>query len=98
MIFLIVILSLAIIFDTIDFFCIDAEELTITGVLGSFGRGILIALGIMVVILCIKMQKEDPTPDAIDVYRGDAEVKIVYTDTIPTDTIVVWKDGCKREW
>ena len=55
MIFLIVILSLAIIFDTIDFFCIDAKELTIIGVLGSFGRGILIALGIMVVILCIEM-------------------------------------------
>ena len=97
MMFLIIILSLAAIFDTIDFFCSDAEELTITAVLGFFGRGVLIALGITVVILCIKMQKEGPTPDAVDVYRGDAEVKIVYTDTIPTDTIVVWKDGCKRE-
>lgn len=37
-------------------------------------------------------------PTALDVYKGNAEIKVVYTDTIPTDTIVVWKDGRKREW
>lgn len=97
MTFLIVLLSIAIIFDTIDFFCSDSD-LTITGFLGSLGREMLIGLGVLVVIACIKMQGEGPTPDAVDVYRGDAEIKIVYTDTIPTDTIVVWKDGRKREW
>lgn len=97
MIFLIVILSLAVIFDTVDFFCNDSGELTITGLLGSFGRGALIGLGALVTIAAIEMQEEGKTPNAVDVYRGDAEIKIVYTDTIPTDTIVVWKDGRKRE-
>lgn len=31
------------------------------------------------------------SPKAIDVYRGDTTLKITYTDSIPTDTIVVWK-------
>lgn len=31
-------------------------------------------------------------PKAIDVYRGNTMLEITYnTDTIPTDTIVVWK-------
>lgn len=98
MIFLIILLSLAIVFDIIDFFSNDSGEFTITGLLGSFGRGALIGLGALVVIATIKMQEEGKTPNAVDVYKGDAEIKIVYTDTIPTDTIVVWKDGRKREW
>lgn len=98
MIFLIIFLSLAIVFDIIDFFRNDSVELTITNFLGSFGRGALIGLGVLVIIAVIKMQEEGKTPNAIDVYKGDAEIKIVYTDTIPTDTIVVWKNSYKREW
>lgn len=98
MILLIILLSLAIVFDIIDLFCNESGELTITGFLGSLGRGMLIGLGALVVIAAIKMQEEGKTPNAVDVYKGDAEIKIVYTDTIPTDTIVVWKDGRKREW
>lgn len=91
-------MSLAIVFDIIDFFRNDSGEFIITGLLGSLGRGMLIGLGALVVIAAIKMQEEGKTPNAVDVYKGDAEIKIVYTDTIPTNTIVVWKDGHKREW
>lgn len=31
------------------------------------------------------------TPRAIDVYRGNTTLEITYTDSTPTDTIVVWK-------
>ena len=31
-------------------------------------------------------------PEAIDVYRGNTELKITYIDTIPQDTVVVWKN------
>lgn len=97
MIFLIILLSLAIVFDIIDFFRNDSGELTITNFLGILSRGVLIGLGVLVIIAVIIMQEEGKTPNAVDVYKGNAEIKIVYTDTIPTDTIVVWKDSRKRE-
>lgn len=31
-------------------------------------------------------------PTAIDVYRGETTLKITYVDSIPTDTIVIFKD------
>ena len=34
---------------------------------------------------------EDSTPQAIDVYRGNTTLQITYQDTIPIDSVVVWK-------
>ncbi len=48
-------------------------------------------------VLCffIRNNKEknemENVPQAIDVYRGKTTLQIVYKDTVPIDTIVVWK-------
>ena len=48
-------------------------------------------------VLCffIRSDKEksemENVPQAIDVYRGKTTLQIVYKDTVPIDTIVVWK-------
>lgn len=34
---------------------------------------------------------EASTPQAIDVYRGNTTLQITYQDTIPIDSVVVWK-------
>lgn len=94
---LLVILIIAIVLDVIGFF-FEETEFSIISLLGAFGRGALLGLGILFAIGVVKMIDEGREPKAIDLYKGDAEVKIVYTNSIPTDTIVVWKDGRKREW
>lgn len=94
---LLIILIIAIVLDVIGFF-FEETDFSVAGLLGSFGRGALLGLGILVAIGIAKMIDEGREPKAIDLYKGDAEVKIIYTDSIPTDTIVVWKDGRKREW
>jgi hypothetical protein len=37
---------------------------------------------------------KEPTP--IDVYRGKTTLKISYVDTIPQDTLVIWKTEFKN--
>ncbi len=83
--------------ETISYFHEDID-FSVIGFLGSLGRGALIGLGIMVVIFSFIVQDEGKKPEAIDVYRGDTALQISYTNGIPTDTTVVWKDGRKREW
>ena len=94
---LLVILIITIVLDVIGFF-FEKTEFSIVSLLGAFGRGMLLNLGILFAIGVAKIIDEGREPKAIDLYKGEAEVKIVYTDSIPTDTIVVWKDGRKREW
>ncbi len=57
----------------------------------SFGVIIIIISGIMLIIDSQSKSK----PEAIDVYRDKTELQINYKvikgDTIPTDSIVVWK-------
>ena len=38
----------------------------------------------------------DPKPTAIDVYRNKTTLQITYQDSIPVDTVVVWKDEFKK--
>jgi len=33
----------------------------------------------------------NPRPQAIDVYRGNTTLEITYRDSIPVDTVVVWR-------
>ena len=35
-------------------------------------------------------------PRAIDVYRNKTTLQITYQDSIPVDTVVVWKDEFKK--
>lgn len=49
-----------------------------------------IIIGALLLGITISMGNE---PCAIDVYRGNTELKITYIDTVPQDTVVVWKGG-----
>ena len=43
-----------------------------------------------VLIVCINIS--EPTPTALDVYRGNTELKITSVNGVPTDTVVVFKN------
>jgi hypothetical protein len=36
------------------------------------------------------------TPTALDVYQGNTTLEITYRDSIPVDSVVVWKDEFKK--
>ena len=40
---------------------------------------------------------ENDKPTAMDVYQGKTRLEVHYTDTIPTDSVVVYLDKYKRE-
>lgn len=42
--------------------------------------------------MAISNEKESKQPKPIDVYRGKTTLKITYVDSIPQDTLVVWKE------
>lgn len=51
----------------------------------------LCTLAIGVGALCINEGLKITKPQAIDVYRGKTTLKITYKDSIPIDTVVVFK-------
>jgi hypothetical protein len=57
------------------------------------GGGIFVSFGAMVIISLIALNFIDSKfePMAIDVYRGNTTLEITYKDSIPIDSIVVWK-------
>ena len=56
---------------------------------------------VMCIILCVisvlfgYMISYDNSPKGIDVYRGNAVLKISYVDGTPQDSVVVWKNNVK---
>lgn len=46
---------------------------------------------ILVIIVLISIFKINDSPKAIDVYRGNTTLEVTYRDSIPIDTIVVFK-------
>ena len=48
-----------------------------------------------IIILALSIQEDKPS--AIDVYNGKTRLQITYQDTIPIDTVVVWKDEFKSK-
>lgn len=49
---------------------------------------------IFTIVLIDYISKYEPT--ALDVYQGKTTLEITYRDSIPTDTIVVFKDEFKK--
>lgn len=43
--------------------------------------------------MAISASTDVKQPKPIDVYRGKTSLKISYVDTIPQDTLVVWKNN-----
>ena len=53
-------------------------------ILGIFTGCSMIAMFLIIAYLC--------KPKAIDVYRDKTTLEITYKNSVPTDTVVVWKD------
>ena len=53
-------------------------------ILGIFTGCSIIAMFLIIAYLC--------KPKAIDVYRDKTTLEITYKNSVPTDTVVVWKD------
>ena len=61
---------------------------------GAFiGASITILFVIEICIVSFILKK--PKLSAIDVYRGNTELEITSVNGVPTDTVVVFKDGIK---
>ena len=54
-----------------------------------------IMCSVIVTIVLIDYNSKD-NPTALDVYEGKTTLEITYRDSIPIDTIVVFKDGFKK--
>lgn len=59
----------------------------------SFGWRIF---GVILFLICLTIivstyEPDNKTPTALDVYRGKTTLQITYKDSIPIDTIVVYK-------
>ena len=53
--------------------------------------GIIITVLAVIEISIISETIGNPTPSALDVYRGNTELEITSVNGIPTDTVVVFK-------
>jgi hypothetical protein len=62
----------------------DPAELFVVFVLGS------------IFYMTITFETESEQPKPIDVYRGKTSLKISYIDSIPQDTLVVWKNNKEK--
>ena len=57
-----------------------------------FSEG-LILLSVVVFFLLLKVAyNQTSKPTAMDVYQGKTTLEITYKDSIPVDSVVVWKD------
>lgn len=54
--------------------------------------GQLYAWCLLAVIFIVCINNSEPMPTALDVYRGNTELKITSVNGIPTDTVVVFKN------
>ena len=63
---------------------------TASGWQGS--AGMLCQWCFLIAIILVDVNTSEPTPTALDVYRGNTELKITSVNGIPTDTIVVFKN------
>lgn len=46
----------------------------------------------LAVVSIIGINISEPTPTALDVYRGNTKLKITLVNGVPTDTVVVFKN------
>lgn len=58
---------------------------------------ILGSILVLPIMFCLITYGNIPEPKAIDVYRNKTTLQITYQDSIPVDTIVVWKDEFKNK-
>lgn len=54
---------------------------------------LFIAVGIIICFCVIAPSKSNDKPSALDVYRGKTTLEITYRDSIPVDSVVVYKNN-----
>lgn len=54
--------------------------------------GQLYAYLVVAITLIVGINMSEPTPTALDVYRGNTELEITSVNGVPTDTVVVFKN------
>lgn len=86
MIWVIILIFIVVIFN--DFRIAKVNEMFIYELFGNTLLSIILGA-----LLLSFIQVKIGNPEAIDVYRGNTELKITYIDTIPQDTVVVWKNN-----
>ena len=64
----------------------------------ELGHGIIIGLivGVIVAFVLVILLPPIHKPTALDVYQGKTTLEITYKDSVPIDTIVVFKDEFKK--
>ena len=61
-----------------------------------FSSFLAISIGSLAIVALLGgFDDKNPQPKAIDVYRGKTTLQITYQDTIPIDSVVVWKPEFK---
>ena len=53
-------------------------------------------IGLFIIICTLIVEYSQPPIKPIDVYRGKTTLEITYRDSIPVDSIVVWKPEFKK--
>ena len=73
-------------------FCMLSDSNT-KGLSGACGFSLMIGIPLIIAgVIEISPQK----PTALDVYQGKTTLEITYRDSIPVDTIVVFKEEFKK--
>lgn len=54
---------------------------------------IFIVVGIIICFCVIAPSKSNDKPSALDVYQGKTTLEITYRDSIPVDSVVVYKNN-----
>lgn len=57
-----------------------------------FSSAFLITISGIIFIVLLSSYNNRNTPTALDVYQGKTTLEITYRDSIPCDSVVVWKE------
>ena len=75
--------------------CVVAVLLFLYSCTGDGWQGLagqLYAYLVVAITLIVGINMSEPTPTALDVYRGNTELEITSVNGVPTDTVVVFKN------
>lgn len=63
---------------------------------GRFSSALFLTIVGIIFSILISLYENRNIPTALDVYRGKTTLEITYKDSIPIDTIIVFKDEFKK--
>lgn len=63
---------------------------------GRLPSALLLTISVIILVVLLASYESRNTPTPLDVYQGKTTLEITYKDSIPIDTIVVFKDEFKK--